>query len=215
MILMAVCATACADDAPQPQLQAVEADNIRVEMKYFRGDNLVGERLDGYKANRCLLVPAARAALLRVAADLREKGLGLVMFDCYRPQRAVDHFVRWAAQPEDFSTKADFYPREAKDQLFERGYIAARSGHSRGATTDLGLYRLADGELVDMGTHFDFMDARSATEYPLEDGRAHDHRMLLRAAMRARGFHNYADEWWHYTFKPEPWPDTYFDLPVE
>lgn len=215
LLLATLALPAAAGEEAQPQLVPVSAENIRVELKYFSGDNLVGERLDGYRANRCLLVPEAREALRTVAADLLERGLGLVVFDCYRPQRAVNHFVRWAAQPEDFSTKAEFYPREQKEKLFERGYIAARSGHSRGATVDLGLYRLADGELLNMGTHFDFMDERSATEYALEDHIAHDNRMRLRKAMTARGFHNYAAEWWHYTFKPEPWPDRYFDLPVE
>ena len=216
-LLIVLTATAGAGTAElaDPGLAPVSAESIRVDLRYYSGENLVGERLDGYRANHCLLVPAAREALEQVAADLAVRGLGLVTFDCYRPQRAVDHFVRWAGQPEDFSTKAAFYPREEKARLFERGYIAARSGHSRGATVDLGLYRLKDGELVNMGTGFDFMDARSATDFALADREAHDNRMLLREAMTARGFHNYPQEWWHYTFKPEPWPDRYFDVPVE
>ncbi|WP_193164811.1 M15 family metallopeptidase [Microbulbifer hainanensis] len=216
-LLIGLAATACAGTAGRadPGLVPVTGEHIRVELRYFSGENLVGERLDGYRANRCLLVPAAREALQKVAADLAARGLGLVTFDCYRPQRAVDHFVRWAGQPENFSTKAAFYPREEKARLFEHGYIAARSGHSRGATVDLGLYRLNDGGLVNMGTSFDFMDARSATDFALADREAHDNRMLLRDTMTARGFHNYPQEWWHYTFKPEPWPDHYFDVPVQ
>lgn len=208
--------TACAAENSEPpvQMEAVSDPAIRVDMKYFSGENLVGEPLDGYESNRCLLAPEAASALELVAKDLSSLGLGLVVFDCYRPQRAVNHFVRWAGEAEDFSTKAAFYPREEKSQMFERGYIAERSGHSRGATVDLGLYRLDDGELLDMGTGFDFMDERSATEFPLEDPRAVQNRLLLRDAMSAHGFVNYAQEWWHYTFKPEPWPEQYFDFPV-
>ncbi|WP_237065359.1 M15 family metallopeptidase [Microbulbifer guangxiensis] len=215
-LLALVVLTACAQEAPEPpvQMATVEAPGIRVDMKYFSGDNLVGEPLDGYEANRCLLAPGAAGALKAVAKDLASLGLGLVVFDCYRPQQAVNHFVRWAAEPEDFSTREEFYPREEKSQMFERGYIAERSGHSRGATVDLGLYRLESGELLDMGTGFDFMDERSATEYPLKDPIAVQNRMLLRDAMSAHGFANYAQEWWHYTFKPEPWPEQYFDFPV-
>ncbi|MEX2963145.1 M15 family metallopeptidase [Microbulbifer sp. TYP-18] len=198
-----------------PQLVSVASPGISVDMKYFSGDNLVGEPLDGYRANKCLLAGEAAAALQQVATDLRVLGVGLVVFDCYRPQSAVNHFVRWASTAEDHSTKERFYPREEKAQLFARGYIAQRSGHSRGATVDLGLYDLASGNLLDMGTPFDFMDERSATEYPLESSAAYRNRMLLRDAMRARGFVNYPQEWWHFTYKPEPWPDQYFDVPVE
>lgn len=188
---------------------------IKLDIKYFTGDNLVGEPLDGYHQAACLLVPEAAAALNRVRDSLSTQGLGLLIFDCYRPQRAVSHFVRWAAAPEDHSTKPDYYPNEEKSQMFERGYIAERSGHSRGATVDLTLYDLATGEPLDMGTGFDFMDESSATDYPLANKRAIANRHLLRAAMTQAGFKNYAQEWWHYTFKPEPYPDTYFDIPVQ
>ncbi|AOS98207.1 D-alanyl-D-alanine dipeptidase [Microbulbifer aggregans] len=216
-LLALVVLTACAADNSEPpvQMEAVSAADIRVDMKYHSGDNLVGEPLDGYEANRCLLAPEAASALKEVASDLSTLGLGLVIFDCYRPQQAVNHFVRWVSEPEDFSTKEAFYPREEKSQMFARGYIAERSGHSRGATVDLGLYRLESGDLVDMGTGFDFMDERSATEFPLEDSLAVQNRLLLRDAMAARGFVNYFQEWWHYTFKPEPWPEQYFDFPVQ
>ena len=188
--------------------------NIKVAMRYVTADNLVGEPLDGYRENLCLLAPAAARALEKVAGRLAQEGLGLELFDCYRPQQAVNHFVRWAAAPEDHSTKADFYPREEKSQMFERGYIAERSGHSRGATVDLTLYRMDSGAALDMGTGFDFMDERSATEYPLEDAAARANRLRLREVMSAEGFVNYAQEWWHYTFKPEPYPDNYFKVPV-
>jgi|GEM_PF-49784 len=197
-----------------PAFVAVDGNNIKVAMRYVTDDNLVGEPLDGYRDNVCLLAPAAAQALAKVAAQLQAQGLGLELFDCYRPQQAVNHFVRWVAAPEDHSTKADFYPREEKSQMFERGYIARRSGHSRGATVDLTLYRLDSGEALDMGTGFDFMDERSATVYPLQDRAAVANRLRLKSAMEAQGFVNYSAEWWHYTFKPEPYPDTYFDVPV-
>ncbi|AQQ67272.1 hypothetical protein Mag101_06200 [Microbulbifer agarilyticus] len=197
------------------QFVSIDASNIKVAMRYFTKDNLVGEPLDGYQANVCLLAAEAEAALQKVADSLAREGLGIEVFDCYRPQSAVNHFVRWAAAPEDHSTKADFYPREEKSQMFERGYIAERSGHSRGSTIDLTLYRLDSGEALDMGTGFDFMDERSATEYPLGDAEAMANRFKLRDAMSAEGFVNYSQEWWHYTFKPEPYPDRYFDVPVD
>lgn len=198
-----------------PVFVAVEGVNIKVSMRYFTANNLVGEPLDGYQANRCLLAADAANALRATALVLAEQGFGLELFDCYRPQRAVNHFVRWASAPEDHTTKRDFYPREEKSQLFERGYIAERSGHSRGATVDLTLYRLDTGDEVNMGTSFDFMDERSATEFPLADAAARENRLRLRAALEAQGFVNYAQEWWHYTYKPEPWPETYFDVPVQ
>lgn len=208
-------APASADVAGVPTFVAVAGENIKVSMRYFTANNLVGEPLDGYQANRCLLAADAAKALQATALVLAEQGFGLELFDCYRPQRAVNHFVRWASAPEDQTTKRDFYPREEKSQLFERGYIAERSGHSRGATVDLTLYRLDTGGEVDMGTSFDFMDERSATEFPLEDETARENRLQLRAALEAQGFVNYSQEWWHYTYKPEPWPDTYFDVPVQ
>lgn len=195
-------------------LVSVSGSGLVLNLKYFSGKNLVGEPLDGYQSEVCLLVPEAAQALHAAAASLSGQGLGLLIYDCYRPQRAVNHFVRWASEPEDFSTKPLFYPHEQKHLLFERGYIAQRSGHSRGATTDLGLYDLHTGRELNMGTRFDFMDASSATDFPLADSQAMVNRHVLRTAMTAQGFVNYDQEWWHYTFKPEPFPETYFDFPV-
>lgn len=206
--------TASVTTSTNPGFVAVRGGNIKVAMRYATTNNLVGEPLDGYRDNLCLLAPSAAHALEKVAHRLAEEGLGLELFDCYRPQQAVNHFVRWAAAPEDHSTKADFYPREKKSEMFERGYIAERSGHSRGATVDLTLYRIDTGEALEMGTGFDFMDERSATEYPLKDATARANRLHLREVMGAAGFVNYTQEWWHYTYKPEPYPDTYFDVPV-
>lgn len=204
----------CADQPPAPDFVAVSGAGIELDIKYFTGDNLVGERLDGYLAPSCWLARSAANALQKVAVGLAEQGLGLLIFDCYRPQTAVNHFVRWAASPEDLSTKPLYYPNEEKARLFERGYIAERSGHSRGATVDLSVYRLADGKALDMGTGFDYMDESSATAYEPVSETVRANRDLLLAAMTAQGFVNYAQEWWHYTYKPEPYPDTYFSQPV-
>ena len=187
----------------------------RLDIKYYSEDNLVGQVLDGYLAAVCLLLPEAATALSKVASDLSQKGYGLLIFDCYRPQQAVSHFMRWSKAPEDYRSKAAFYPNEHKQQLFERGYIAERSGHSRGATVDLGLYDLVTGRPIDFGTRFDFMDERSATGFDLQDKQAKKNRQLLLKAMSKHGFVNYPQEWWHYTYQPEPYPDSYFNMPVQ
>jgi D-alanyl-D-alanine dipeptidase len=183
---------------------------LRLDIRYATPDNFVGAAIDGYEAPLCLLTPEAAQALSWVARDLRRDRLALVIFDCYRPQRAVDHFVRWVALPEDPAARAAYYPNVPKSELFERGYIAERSSHSRGSTVDVGLVR--DGELVDMGTPFDFFDPLSHTD--AVGGQPRVHRQTLRAAMERRGFRNYPKEWWHYTLAPEPHAFRYFDVPV-
>ena len=146
----------------------------------------------------CLLTQPAAQALAAVQRDLRGEGLGLRVYDCYRPQRAVDRFMRWAADLGDQRTKPTFYPRVAKQELIARGYIAERSGHSRGSTVDLTLVG-ADGAPLEMGTPFDLFDERSHTESPAVPAAARANREKLRAAMERRGFRNLAVEWWHYT----------------
>ena len=191
---------------------------LAVEMRYFGSHNFVGTRIDGYEAPRCLMARQAAVALARVERDLAARGLGLKAFDCYRPARAVAHFVRWAGALGDLKTKAEFYPRMDKRNLFKDGYIASRSGHSRGATVDLTLVRFDDGgELggeLDMGTPFDFFGPQSWPSYPGISDEARRNRTLLAEAMRRGGFRPYAREWWHFTLAREPFPGTYFDLPV-
>lgn len=195
--------------------------SIRVDMRYAGSDNFVGTRVEGYEAPVCLLARPAAEALAEVQRSLAHDGLGLLVYDCYRPQRAVDHFVRWAADTADVRTKAQHYPDVPKSRLFEEGYIAERSGHSRGGTVDLTLVREpAPGEAaeaaapLDMGTPYDFFDPRSHTESPDVGDEALANRLRLREAMEAGGFRNYEAEWWHYTLRDEPYPDTYFNLPV-
>jgi CubicO group peptidase (beta-lactamase class C family) len=191
--------------------------DIDEDMKYAGSDNFVGAPVDGYGAPRCYLRHEAADALARVESALREQGLRLRLFDCYRPARAVAHFVRWTHDLSDQRTKAAHYPQLDKSQLLD-GYIAAVSGHSRGATADLTLLRCnAQGTQcapLDMGTHFDYFGTLANTDSPEATQAQHANRELLRTAMAAGGFHNYPLEWWHYTFQPEPTPGFIYDVPI-
>jgi D-alanyl-D-alanine dipeptidase len=191
---------------------AAVVPGLVAEMRYFGDDNFVGRPIDGYEKPLCLLTREAAQALAAVARDLSSRGLKLKVFDCYRPKRAVAHFLRWAQAVNDLRTKQTFYPDLEKRQLFSHGYIATRSGHSRGSTVDLTLVGAA-GEL-DMGTPFDFLSPRSAASDPHVSAQARGNRALLAQAMSKRGFRPYAKEWWHFTLRGEPYPETYFDFPV-
>jgi zinc D-Ala-D-Ala dipeptidase len=198
-------------------------DGLVVDMRYFGDDNFVGARIDGYEAPLCLLARPAAAALARVQQDLAKQGLGLKVFDCYRPTRAVAHFVRWARDVKDIKRKADFYPDVDKRDLFRLGYISNRSGHSRGSTVDLTLVRPASGSApvevgpveVDMGTRFDFFGAQSWPSSKAVSAEAQANREILSTAMRRGGFYPYDREWWHFTLRGEPYRDTYFNFVVK
>lgn len=220
------------------------APRIAQEIRYATAYNFIGEPIDGYDAPECVLTEAAAAALGQVADDLDRSGLGLKVYDCYRPQPAVDHFVRWI-YTDDQTMKEAFYPEEPKNMLFRSGYIARRSGHSRGSTVDLTLVRApasasvlpasalpgpSDGAFarcdaphgerlderdLDMGTAYDCFTPLAATDSRGVSAAARRNRDRLREAMGRRGFRNYSKEWWHYTLRDEPHPDTYFDFPVE
>ena len=191
--------------------------DIAQDIKYFGNDNFVGARVDGYEAPRCYLKREAADALAKVEAALRERQQRLRIFDCYRPARAVAHFMRWVSDAADVKTKAAHYPDFEKPQLLD-GYIAPMSGHSRGATIDLTLLQCdpngASCVPLDMGTAFDFFGTRANTDSPEVDATQRVNRVRLRDAMQAAGFRNYPMEWWHYTFQPEPTPGTYYDVPV-
>jgi D-alanyl-D-alanine dipeptidase len=189
-------------------------DGLVTDMRYFGEDNFVGARIDGYEQPRCLLTRQAAAALAAVQRDLAPRGYGLKVFDCYRPTRAVAHFVRWARDVADVKRKAEFYPEVDKRDLFRFGYIASRSGHSRGATVDLTLVRRDDAAEVDMGTRFDFFSPKSwPSDRSVGEG-ARRHRALLADAMGRGGFRPYDKEWWHFTLAREPFPQTYFDFVI-
>ncbi|MEW6254564.1 MAG: M15 family metallopeptidase [Pseudomonadota bacterium] len=186
----------------------------RYDIRYFTGENFVGSRIDGYEAAICYLTRSAADALRRVALNAQAEGLGLVIFDCYRPARAVAHFARWAADLSDQAHKAVYYPHISKQDLFKEGYIAERSGHSRGSTVDLTLSDRATGVELDMGTPFDLFDARSWTNAPDITPTQRANRARLQNLMASAGFKGFEKEWWHFTLENEPFPDTYFDFPV-
>jgi D-alanyl-D-alanine dipeptidase len=207
--LAAAAALSCATGPAFVDVETL-APTLEMDLRYASADNFVGARIDGYESARCLLsVPAARA-LAAVQAELEREGLGLVVWDCYRPQRAVDHFVRWSRQPPDPASAARHHPNVPKHELFSRGYIAARSGHSRGSTVDVGLIPLEGGAPLDCGTPFDFFDPHSHVDAAVPESASHCRRRLA-AAMQRHGFVPYAEEWWHFTLSPEPYPDAYFD----
>lgn len=204
---------ACATSDPRLVDATSLAPTLALDLRYATADNFVGAPIDGYEAARCLLTEPAARALAAVQADLAASGLGLVVWDCYRPQRAVDEFVRWSRAPADPAVAARHHPHVAKDQLFAEGYIAVRSGHSRGSTVDVGLIDLADGALLDFGTPFDFFDPLAHVDAAVPEC-ARTSRNALAAAMQRHGFGPYAQEWWHFTLRDEPYPDRYFDVPV-
>jgi D-alanyl-D-alanine dipeptidase len=237
-LLLCVPATQAADLPPG----FVDAGNaipgVFVEMRYHGVHNFVGAKVDGYDAPRCILTKPAAAALAKVQAELKLMGLGIKVYDCYRPGRAVAHFERWARDINDVKTKAEFYPTVDKRDLFKLGYVADKSSHSRGSTVDLTIVplpptpqpkfslgakqtactkpagkRWPDNGL-DMGTGFDCFHERSHTANPAIPAQARANRALLQSLMAKHGFVNYDKEWWHYTLAGEPFTDTYFDFPI-
>lgn len=192
--------------------------NIVLDMRYTTTNNFVGAPIDAYNGNRCILTKEAADALKLVQEDLAEFGMGLKIFDAYRPQKAVDHFARWAEDLDDDINKGIYYPDVPKDQLFEKGYIAAKSGHSRGSTADLTIISLKEGEDREelfMGTRFDFFGPESWPNFQEISLTSRAHRKLLQLVMEKHGFKHLPEEWWHFTLADEPYPDTYFNFPVE
>ena len=211
--------------------------SIRLDLRYASDQNFVGRPIAGYLAPVCYLTAPAAKALVEVHQGLLVQGYGLVVFDCYRPERATKDFVQWALTREA-SQKTRYFPRTDKSELFAKGYIARHSGHSRGATVDLGLYQLqgdqaatisgksSDGVcrrrfaedraagLLDFGSDYDCFDQLSHTAHPGLSKVATQNRQTLVNAMAAQGFVNYDQEWWHFTFQPEPYPTVYFDFPI-
>lgn len=211
---------------------------ILQDIRYTTQHNFVGRRIHAYRDPVCILTRPAAEALAEAQDEAVALGYSLKVYDCFRPQTAVDDFVRWAERLRDDRMKDEFYPDVDKSELFEDGYIAARSGHSRGSTVDLTLVelpagrqprwrpsdglvpcyapydeRFADGS-VDMGTGYDCFDPLSSTLDPRVQGEARENRLLLKSLLESAGFTNYANEWWHYTLAAEPFTDRYFDFPV-
>ena len=185
-----------------------------LEIRYYSTYNFVGERIDGYMAPVAIMTVKAANALKEVSDELAEKGYRLKIYDAYRPQRAVNHFIRWAENVEDVRMKPYFYPDVPKSELFEREYIMARSGHSRGSTVDLTLLDVKTGKELDMGGVFDWFGELSHPDYENITPQQKANRLILREAMLKHGFAPLYSEWWHFTLKNEPYPDTYFDFPI-
>ncbi|RQW89210.1 MAG: peptidase M15 [Geobacter sp.] len=192
--------------------------DLRLELRYAGFHNFVGMPVDGYRKQRCIITRAAADALKKVQEELRPFGLGVKVFDAYRPQMAVDHFVRWAHDLKDTGMKKEFYPDVEKKNLFRDGYIAAKSSHSRGSTVDLTIVSLGNedaGRELDMGSGFDFFGLRAWPDSSQIPTPSRAHRLLLRMVMEKYGFKPYPQEWWHFTLKNEPCPETYFTFPVQ
>ncbi len=191
------------------------APEILLDLRYYGSDNFVGATIDGYRAPVAIVSKQAAAALKKASDVCARRGYALKIFDAYRPKSAVDHFVRWARDRSDMKTKARFYPDTDKSQLFKQGYIAGKSGHSRGSTVDLTLVDRADGKELDMGSPFDFFGPVSHHGASLIRPEQAANRAVLKSIMQESGFKAYSKEWWHYTLENEPFPQTYFDFAVE
>ena len=195
-------------------LQEVIPD-IELEVRYHGNNNFMGRPVDGYTKGVIIISQQAATALKKVAADLRQQGYRLKVFDAYRPQRAVDSFVQWAKDPSDTLTKAAFYPQIRKNRLFDLGYIASRSGHTRGSTIDLTLLHGDSAKELDMGSPYDFFGDISHHGTGKISKQQERNRNILKDAMLRHGFRLYSAEWWHYSLRGEPFPDTYFDFPIK
>ena len=202
------------DDSSDFVLLSEAVPDAILEIRYYSTYNFVGERIDGYEEPLAFLTKEAAAALKEVSDDLVEDGYRLKIFDAYRPQEAVTHFMNWALDPDDVKMKEYFYPELDKEVLFPQGYIAEHSGHSRGSTVDLTLFDMTTEKEVDMGGTFDYFGELSHPDYTDITEEQYANRMILREAMLSHGFRPLDEEWWHFTLDDEPYPDTYFTFPV-
>jgi len=192
-----------------------EIPNIELDMRYFGEDNFIGKPIDGYLTYNAILTKKATKALKKVQKELNSFGMGLKIFDAYRPQKAVDHFVRWGLDLEDRVMKNKYYPTVDKKNLFKEGYIAKKSSHSRGSTVDLTIIDLSSKEELDMGSYFDFFSKQSWVRYSKITAQQRANRMLLNGVMLRYGFKSYAQEWWHFTLRDEPFKNRYFDFNID
>jgi len=189
--------------------------NLRSDLRYYGDNNFIGQRIEGYNAPKCILSKEAGEALQKVQAELERIGFGLLIFDAYRPQQAVDFFVGWAQDDSDTLMKHEFYPNVNKKDLFKKGYISKKSGHTRGSTVDLTIVSLKTRHILNMGSPYDLFDEKSHIDYAHVTKNQRALRLLLKRRMEKHGFKSYEKEWWHFTLIDEPFPDTYFDFPIE
>lgn len=189
--------------------------DINVELRYYSSNNFVGDTITGYNANKLIITKPTALALKQVQDELQQLGYCLKVYDGYRPQRAVNHFISWAKALNDTINKQQFYPNVAKKNLFKEEYIASRSGHSRGSTLDLTIINGNTEEELDMGSAYDFFGKESWVNFEGISKTQKENRQLLQRVMIKHGFRNYAKEWWHFTLRGEPFPKTYFDFVIE
>ncbi len=236
-LLFAACSTKQASDSESNALPEADSSDFVtlteavpdaiLEIRYYSTYNFIGSRIEGYLQPTALLTRQAAESLRQVSDELKAQGYRLKIYDAYRPQMAVDHFVRWGKDLDDTLMKPYFYPSEVKDSLFIKEYIATHSSHSRGSTLDLTLFDMRTEKEVDMGGTFDWFGRESHPDcggdpetgtYRQNDtltAQQFENRMILRRAMMAHGFKPYDCEWWHFTLRNEPFPDTYFTFPVQ
>ena len=184
------------------------------EIRYHSTYNFIGDRVDGYEEPIALLTKEAARALKDVSNEMFVKGYRLKIFDAYRPAKAVKHFILWGIEDQDVRMKEYFYPDLVKQELFNRGYIAKLSSHSRGSAVDLTLLNMKTGKEIDMGSPFDLFSEKSHPDYRGVTDEQYENRMFLQSAMKRNGFLPLECEWWHFTLEDEPYPDTYFEFPV-
>lgn len=189
--------------------------SIQQELRYISNNNFIGSPIDGYEKDVVIVTQPTAKALKKVQQVLLKKQLSLKIYDAYRPQRAVDHFVRWAKVLQDTIQKHEYYPDVPKSELFKQGFIASRSGHTRGSTVDLTIVDLKTGKELDMGSPYDFFGEESHPFYSKLTKEQRKNRLYLRKIMLQHGFSPYDNEWWHFTLKNEPFPNTYFDFPIK
>ena len=188
--------------------------DVVINLKYLSNDNFIGSPINGYINNRIIITKEAASALKHVQEDLSHFGYGLKVFDAYRPQKAVDHFVKWSKN-NNKKMKSTHYPNVKKKRLFKEGYIASKSGHSRGSTIDLTIIDLKNNKELDMGTIYDFFGKESWVDYSNLSSKQRANRLLLQSLMKKYGFRPLKEEWWHFTLHNEPFPEKYFNFNVE
>ena len=192
-----------------------DIDNeITVDLKYYSKSNFTGKFVEGYCSNNAILTVQAATALVNAQKDFKKLWFSLIIFDAYRPQSAVDFFVQWSKNINDTINKNIYYPNINKSELFDLGYIAYKSGHSRGSTVDVSLIDLSNNTQIDMGTVYDFFGQESSTLYSNISEKQQYNRSLLNDIMSNNGFKNYSKEWWHFTLEDEPF-DKYFNFLVK
>ena len=189
-------------------------DTIIVDLKYYSTQNFTGQFVEGYLSNTAILTKESALALSNAQDDFNKLGYSLILYDAYRPQRSVDFFVQWSKNPYDTINKRIYYPDIKKSELFELGYIASKSGHSRGSTVDVSLIEISTNKVLDMGTIFDYFGIESHTFFNDISEKQKSNRLILYEIMSNNGFKNYSKEWWHFTLKNEPY-QKYFDFLVK